>query len=60
MTNEQLEERILNLLRADRKNVFEVLLLIQEAERRKLHVQHGFPHPFDWLNWALQSRRRRA
>jgi hypothetical protein len=49
MTNQELEIRFTVLVKEERRITSEILELIQEVERRKLHLERGFASLFDWL-----------
>lgn len=49
MTDEQLEIKLHQLVRTERRITREILGLIQEAEKRRFYVKKGYPSSYDWL-----------
>jgi hypothetical protein len=49
MTNSQIETRLGELVREERRITGEILSLIREAEARKLYLERGFPNLYEWL-----------
>lgn len=49
MTNQELEQKLEKLVRKERRITNELLLLVAEAERRKLHLERGSSSMVRWL-----------
>ena len=49
MTNQEIENRLHELTRQERKITSEILGLIREGEKRKLYLARGYSSSFDWL-----------
>lgn len=49
MTNEQLENRLRQLIQSERRISAEILKLIHEAEKRRLYLQKGYSNAYYWL-----------
>ena len=49
MTNQELESKLQTLVATERKTTREILLLIREAEERRLPLLRGFKSTHDWL-----------
>ncbi len=54
MTNQELERKLASLVREERQITKEILLLVAEAERRKLHLERGFSSMVKWLIHRFQ------
>lgn len=49
MSNIELLSKLKLLVREERKITQEILGLIREADRRRLHLEEGYPNIYDWL-----------
>jgi hypothetical protein len=49
MTNKEIELKLGELVKTERKITGEILALIQEADRRQLYLERGFSSLYDWL-----------
>lgn len=60
MTNAELTTRLGTLVREERRLTQEVLDLIREAERRRLHLELGYSSAYEWLVKAFGYSRAAA
>lgn len=49
MTNQELELRFTSLVKEERRITHEILELILEVEKRRLHLERGYSNLYDWL-----------
>lgn len=60
MTDFELEEKLGDLVRRERKITQEIIDLIREADRRSLHLIRGYPSLYEWLVGAYGFSRASA
>src|SRR5688572_12155594 len=49
MTDKELETRLGELVKSERRISIEILELIREAEKRKIYLERAYPTLFEWL-----------
>lgn len=49
MTDQQLVFKLQSLVKEERRITHEILVLIKEAEYRKIYAERGYPSAFEWL-----------
>ncbi len=49
MTHNELDQKMGMLIQNERRNIHEMLLVINEVSRRKSHLALGYPSLFEWL-----------